>query len=160
MCLQVNKHYFHLTHEPLIWKRFLRELRIPLPPIRPTLDPYVRSSEYEFEHLVSRAISLEDNWRKRNPPVTSAISFDASLQVLDMKLLPGGKYLVASIRDRYRFFIALYHLDHPCGPHILARCQTPTKADQLQAKYLKYQEKPVIMIAYVCRVLEEGGPAK
>ncbi|KAG6897145.1 hypothetical protein C0992_003803 [Termitomyces sp. T32_za158] len=160
MCLQVNKYYFHLTHEPLIWKRFLQELRIPLPPIRPTLDRSVQSSDYEFEQLVSRAISLEDNWRKQRPTVASAMAFDASLEVLDMKLLPGGKYLIASIRDDYRFFIALYHLDHPRGPHVLARCQIPTKAYQLQAKYMKYQEKPVIMIAYLSRVLQEGGPEK
>ncbi|KAG6883953.1 hypothetical protein C0993_002530 [Termitomyces sp. T159_Od127] len=157
---RVNKHYFHLTHEPLIWKRFLQALRIPVPPIRPTLDRSVRSSDYEFEQLVSRAISLEDNWRKDRPTVASTMSFDASLEVLDMKLLPGGKYLIASVRDDYRFFIALYHLDHPRGPHILARCQTPTKAYKLQAQYMRYEGKPVIMIAYVCRVLQEGAPAK
>ncbi|KAG6901360.1 hypothetical protein C0995_012973 [Termitomyces sp. Mi166 len=156
---RVNKHYFHLTHEPLIWKRFLQQLKIPLPPIRPTLNYSVRSSDYEYEQLVSRAISLEDNWRKKKPIVYSTMSFDACLEVLDMKLLPGGKYLIASIRDDYRFFIALYHLDHPSGPHILARCQISTKAYQLQAKYMTYKRKPVIMIAYLCRELNEGGPA-
>ncbi|KAG5731284.1 hypothetical protein E4T56_gene6520 [Termitomyces sp. T112] len=156
---RVNKYYFHLTHEPLIWKRFLQELRIPLPPIRPTLSYSVQSSDYEFEQLVSRAVSIEDNWRKRQPTVVSTKFLDANLEVLDMKLLPGGKYLVASIRDNYRFFIALYHLDHPSGPHILARCQIPTKAYQLQAKYMTYKDKPVIMIVHLCRVLNEGGPA-
>ncbi|KNZ81676.1 hypothetical protein J132_11030 [Termitomyces sp. J132] len=137
---RVNKYYFHLTHEPLIWKRFLQELRIPLPPIRPTLSYSVQSSDYEFEQLVSRAVSIEDNWRKRQPTVVSTKFLDANLEVLDMKLLPGGKYLVASIRDNYR-------------------CQIPTKAYQLQAKYMTYKDKPVIMIAHLCRVLNEGGPA-
>ncbi|KAG6815453.1 hypothetical protein H0H92_003322, partial [Tricholoma furcatifolium] len=33
---RVNKHWFHLTHEPSIWRKFMTEINLPLPPPRPT----------------------------------------------------------------------------------------------------------------------------
>ncbi|GLB43621.1 hypothetical protein LshimejAT787_1401330 [Lyophyllum shimeji] len=160
MCLRrVNKAFFLLTHEPVIWKRFLSHLNVPLPPLRPTFRYALEATDFEVEQLVSRAVSLEDNWRQPHPRPTSSIVFDTHYHVLDMKLLPGGKYLVASVRDAYRFFIVLYCLDHPKGPHALARFATQMKAFNLQAKYMTFQGKPVIMIAYVRRSFHDGGPA-
>ncbi|KAF8079203.1 hypothetical protein FPV67DRAFT_1616907 [Lyophyllum atratum] len=160
MCLRrVNKAFFLLTHEPVIWKRFLSHLNVPLPPLRPTFRYALEATDFEIEQLVSRAVSLEDNWRKPHPEATSAIVFDTHYHVLDMKLLPGGRYLIASVRDAYRCFIVVYCLDHPNGPHALARFPTQMKAFNLQAKYMNYQGKPVIMIAYVRRSFQEGGPA-
>ncbi|KAG5350329.1 hypothetical protein C0989_011540, partial [Termitomyces sp. Mn162] len=131
------------------------KIKVPLPPIHPTLNYSDQRSDYEFEHLVLHTISMQNNWHKDNPTVISRMTFDANLQ-LNMKLLPGGKYLIASIRDdSYHFFIALYYLDHP-GPHALAKCQTQFEVYQLQAKYMKYKNKHVLMIAY----MSWGKPAK
>ncbi|RDB19512.1 hypothetical protein Hypma_013479 [Hypsizygus marmoreus] len=158
---RVNKAFFLLTHEPIIWKRFLAHLSIPIPPLRPTFRYALEATDYEVEQLVSRAISLEDNWRRQKPKVTRADVFLAHYNVLDLKLLPGGKYLIASVKDSssYRFFIVVFCLDHPKGPHAMARLPTRARAYYMQAKYMKYQGQDVIMLAYVIRTFEDGGPA-
>ncbi|KAG6853541.1 hypothetical protein C0991_003398 [Blastosporella zonata] len=169
---RVNKHLFHLTHEPLIWRRFVQEINVLIPAIRPTFKFGQKSTSYEFEELVSRSISLENKWRQKNPAVVSVSTFNTFFKVLEMALLPGGKYLVASVREGPRFYIMLYHLDHPTGPHVLARLPIPTKAYKLKARYMMHgpgdkaklteeeaqiKPVPVIMIAYAMRTYREDG---
>ncbi|KAG5636304.1 hypothetical protein H0H81_008475 [Sphagnurus paluster] len=160
MCLRrVNKTFFLLTHEPIIWKRFLVELNVNVPPIRPTFRYALKDTDFEFEQLVSRAISLEDNWRKKHTvPRSHASVFTNASSVLDMVILPGGKYLVASIHTEDRYWIVIYCLDHPLGPRAICRAPTRTKAFKLQAKYMKHEGKQVIMMTYVRRTWAEGGP--
>ncbi|KAF5385016.1 hypothetical protein D9615_001024 [Tricholomella constricta] len=155
---RVNKAFFLLTHEPVIWKRILRRLNVPLPPIRPTFRYALEATDFEVEQLVSRAISLEDNWRNPRTEAKSSMLFSTHYNILDMKLLPGGKYLIASVKDEYRYFLMVYCLDHPKGPKALARLPTQMKAYHLQAKYIKYKGEQVIMIAYVRRSWAENGP--
>ena len=159
---QVNKAFYLLTHEPIIWKRFLSQLTIPLPPIRPTFRYALEATDFEIEQLVTRAISLEDNWRQTHPKIVRTRALLARYVVLELKLLPGGKYLVASVKDvdSHRFYIVVFCLDHPNGPRPLARFPTKAKALHLQAKYMRYQGAQVIMIAFVCRWFTEGGPLK
>lgn len=166
ICLRrVNKAFFLLTHEPVIWKRFLQHINVPLPPLRPTFKYTLEATDHEVEQLVTRAISLEDNWRKQEPDITSSQIMLAHYKVLELKLLPGGKYLVASVKDScsYRFFIVVFCLDHPQGYQALARAPTKSRAYNLQAKYMTYDSgsgpEQGIMIAYVRRTFKADGPA-
>jgi hypothetical protein len=86
----------------------------------------------------------------------------AHYKVLEMKLLPGGKYLIASVKDAYsyRFFVIVYHLDHPNGYQALARAPTHGKAFDLQAKYNMVDGEQGILIAFVRRRFQSRGPAK
>lgn len=150
----------------MIWKRFLRNINIPLPPLRPTFKYTLDATGYEIEQLVTRAISLEFNWRKNYPDVTNSQIVLAHYKVLELKLLPGGKYLVASVKDScsYRFFIMVFCLDHPNGYQALARAPTKSRAYDLQAKYVTYNSgsgpEQGIMIAYIHRTFAANGPAK
>ncbi|KAG6892569.1 hypothetical protein C0992_013381, partial [Termitomyces sp. T32_za158] len=53
-----------------------------------------------------------------------------------MKIIPGGKHLVASIGDEHHFFISVFDLDHPTTPKLLFSYPIQGKAYQLQAKYM------------------------
>ena len=94
--IQVDRTFFLLTHEAVIWKRFLERMRTPIPPLRPTFRYSFQVTDFEAEQLVTRAISLEDNWRLDCPQAKVRRVVDAHHRVLDMCLLPGGKFLVAS----------------------------------------------------------------
>ncbi|KAJ7922792.1 hypothetical protein B0H13DRAFT_2317025 [Mycena leptocephala] len=132
---RVDRTLFLLTHEPIIWKRFLERMRTPIPPLRPTFRYSLQVTDFEAEQLVSRGISLDDNWRRDEPRVKTRQVIDAHHRVLDMKLLPGGKFLLASVRDlsSHRYYITLFSLDHPKGNRAVARVPTISKAYDLQA---------------------------
>ncbi|KAF8215794.1 hypothetical protein K438DRAFT_1659074 [Mycena galopus ATCC 62051] len=160
ICLRrVDRTFFLLTHEPVIWKRFLERMRTPIPPLRPTFRYSLQVTDFEAEQLVSRAISLEDNWRRDEPRVQNRRVLNAHHRVLDMKLLPGGKFLIASVRDlsSHRYYITLFSLDHPKGNCAVARVPTISKAYDLQAKYMKYNGAHGIMVAYTRRQFQNGA---
>ncbi|KAJ6575495.1 hypothetical protein B0H19DRAFT_1128980 [Mycena capillaripes] len=159
ICLRrVDRTLFLLTHEPVIWKRFLERMKTPIPPLRPTFRYSLQATDFEAEQLVSRAISLEDNWRRDEPRVHNRQVMDAHHRVLDMRLLPGGKFLIASVRDlsSHRYYITLFSLDHPKGNRAVARVPTISKAYDLQAKYMKYKGAHGIMVAYTRRTFKRG----
>ncbi|KAF7307253.1 hypothetical protein MIND_00519000 [Mycena indigotica] len=159
MCLRrVDRFFFLLTHEPVIWKRFLERMKTPIPPLRPTFRYSFQVTDFEVEQLVTRAISLEDNWREDTPLVKVRRIMDSHHRVLDMSLLPGGKFLVASVRDldSHRYYLTLFSLEHPQGCCAVARLPTGSKAYDLQAKYIKYKGKQGIMIAYTKRTFLHG----
>ncbi|KAF8899288.1 hypothetical protein BD779DRAFT_1465227 [Infundibulicybe gibba] len=161
ICLRrVNKAFFLLTHEPIIWKRFLERMNIPMPPIRPSFRYSLQATDFEVEQLVTRAISLDDNWRRTYPNIFSRQLVMAHYKILDMKLLPGGKYLVASVKDSssYRFYLTVFALDHPKGHRALARFPTGAKVYNLQAKYMKFNDRQGIMVAYVRRTFKNDTP--
>lgn len=148
---KVSKRYCRLTHTPIIWKRFLRHIDIPLPPIPPTPRYSFTHIDLEAEKLVIRGISLDDNWKEYDTKSYAVRSFKAHDEIIEMKLLPGGKYLVASAKglgmDDYSLMVFL--LDHPSGLTVpLARLDTVTKAFDLQAKYMSYKGVQGIIIAY------------
>lgn len=159
MCIRrVDRTFYLLTNEPIIWKRFLERMKTPIPPLRPTFRYSLQATDFEAEQLVSRAISLEDNWRQDEPRVKVRRTMDAHHRVLDMSLLPGGKFLIASVRDlaSHRYYITLFSLDHPKGNRAVARVPTISKAYDLQAKYMKYNGTHGIMVAYTRRTFKRG----
>jgi hypothetical protein len=106
----------------------------------------------EAESLVIRGISLDNNWRDSDTRTFAVHSFQAYHDVLEMKLLPGGKYLVASMRGpgKSDYLLMVFLLDHSSGLSVpLAKTNTLTKAYNLQAKYLTFKGVHGILIAYI-----------
>ncbi|PPQ79870.1 hypothetical protein CVT25_002926 [Psilocybe cyanescens] len=158
---QVNKWFYVLTHQPVIWKRFLKRIRIPITHLRPTFQYAENVERYEPETIVTTACAMERSWRGNFPKIRSERILTSQCRIVDLKLLPGGKFLVASIKDRcnYRFFINIYALDVMHGSRLLARVPTYYKAYDLQAKYMKYKSVPGIMLFYTRRRFKGGVPA-
>lgn len=159
MLQQVCKSFFHLSHEPIIWKRFLQCMDIPVPPMRPSFQYSSQSTDYEIEHLVTRAVSADNNWRSPQPRFYNNQLLVAQDNVLDMVMVPGGKYLVTSMKARASasiYSLAIFDIDRPDGPKELAR--TPVsfgKASNLQAKYMKYKGEDGIMIAFASSSVDQ-----
>lgn len=160
--LQVNKALYLLTHEPVIWKRYLNFITFPVCPLRPTFNPTDPAANYEFETLVTSACALYRSWAVGLPKIRSEDILVARNKIVDLKLLPGGKFLVASVKDRnnFRFFIHVYAMDVMYGSRLLARFPTYYKVYDLQAKYMDYKGKPGIMISYTRRRFKNGVPVK
>ncbi|KAE9401917.1 hypothetical protein BT96DRAFT_572810 [Gymnopus androsaceus JB14] len=160
ICLRrVNKMLFLITHEPIIWKRFLVRLSIPIPPLRPSLRWSWDSHSFQIEQLVAKAICTDDNWRRLSPKLSHTRVIFAFNEVLEMKLLPGGQYMVASVKDSSsrRFYICIFCLDHP-EPNYppLARLPVPSKAFNLEARFLPHEGRQGITIMYSQRSPEDG----
>ncbi|EAU92321.2 hypothetical protein CC1G_00540 [Coprinopsis cinerea okayama7 len=158
---RVNKAFYLLTHEPIIWKRFLLRMKIPIPPLRPTFRYSLTVTDYEIEQLVTQAITVDDNWRRPNPTIFSRNHFWSHHKTTNMFLLPGGKYLIASAqsRDKLQFWLVLYQVDHPMGPRALARIPTYSEAYNVEAKFMRlFEGEEGLVIAYTRRLYVKQQP--
>ena len=72
---------------------------------------------------------------------------------MSMKVVPGGKYVVVSIRDgTNRYALMLLMMEHRVKvAYPVAKISVPTKAYKLDAKYMRYEKEMGIMISYVRR---------
>ncbi|KAL4070480.1 hypothetical protein J3A83DRAFT_4243550 [Scleroderma citrinum] len=151
----VSKLYYNLSHQGIIWKRFLKRIG----PNAPQLPPSLRYSprfltSFEAERLVTRAISLDMNWVSSRPCTLFRSSFLAHRLIQSMVVLPGGKYMVASVCNwaKNHYSLCVYALDHRVwGIVPLAETPVKQKAYNLRAKYMTIDGKPSIVIAYVRR---------
>ncbi|KAG7442498.1 uncharacterized protein BT62DRAFT_936055 [Guyanagaster necrorhizus] len=162
---RVNRMFFLLTHEPVIWKRFMARMNIPVPPFRPTFQYALRDTDFEIEQMITRAISVDDNFRRRHPSVASRYRVPVYSQIFELKLVLGGKYLVASVVNHvYRQFqIVIVNLEHPEEDGVRPVLYIPVRAraSHLDAKYMTYHGQPGIMVSYVCRSwkkMDDGTP--
>ncbi|KAF9067343.1 hypothetical protein BDP27DRAFT_1226033 [Rhodocollybia butyracea] len=161
ICLRrVNKTLFLITHEPIIWKRFLVRMPIPIPPLRPSLRWSWDLTSFQIEQIVAKAVAADDNWRRLSPKFGHARVIYAFYEVLEMKILPGGQYMVASVthKSSRRFYICLFSLDHSdnMAPP-LARLPVPAKVYGLEARFLRWKGgRPGIMIMYSQRSPQDG----
>jgi hypothetical protein len=108
----------------------------------------------EAERLLIRAISLRKNFQQKRPEPFYNAAVEAFHHVQSMEILPGGKYLVASVRDETRncYGVMIFALDYRIGGALaLAKTSTPTKPYNLQAKYMIYEHLKGIVIAYTLR---------
>lgn len=155
-----NKAFYLITYEPIIWKRFLERIHAPVVQLRPTLKFNDPVHGCEIEPIVMRAIAMENAWRTGHTKLKKEEVLMANFKVVDLKLLPGGNFLVASVKDRanFRFYIHLYALDVVSGSRLLARYPVPHKAFDIQAKYMDHQGKPGIMISFSTRKFTHGVP--
>jgi hypothetical protein len=151
----VSRLYYALSHHPAIWKRLLRTMPMPLPPLPPTSSYNMDNlSGLEAERLISRAISLEDNWRREQPRAHRARTFPAWWDVLHIALAPGGHYMVASTctRGGDHYALMLYSMDHPSLVAVpLTRLKTVNKAYCLSIRYMPYLGEQGIMISFIKR---------
>lgn len=128
-----------------------------LPPSMGAWD-YLEIFDFEPELLVTRALTLQDNWKRKRPArVYKKQVISTSMRVSEMLILPGGKYLLASTSDPegFRPSITVYSLEYNLnGTHAVAAISTKYQAYQLRARFLIYNGRPGIMIAYLERRLE------
>ena len=152
---RVNKRLYALTHHPSIWKRLLRRLDLPLPPLPPTpRRSFARLTGLEAERLFIRSLSLSKNFSSRNPTPYWARAVEAFHRVQSMVILPGGCHLVASVREETcnSFGLIVFVLDYRNGGALpLAKIDTPTQAYNLQAKYMKLHGENGIVIGYTIK---------
>ena len=73
--------------------------------------------------------------------------------VMSLKIVPGGKYLVASVREgTNRYALMLLMMEHRVKTaYPVAKMVTPSKPYKLEAKYMRYEGEMGIMISYVRR---------
>jgi hypothetical protein len=136
----------------MVWKRILRTFHLPLPPLPPTIHySFPSLSSLEAERLVVRALAAEANWRSSMPKSYKAWRFCANADVMSLKIVPGGKYIVASIREgKNRYALMLLMMEHRVKvAYPVAKIAVSTKAYKLDAKYMRYKTEMGIMISYV-----------
>jgi len=151
----VNKRFYALTHHASIWKRLLRRLNLPIPPLPPTSRrSFAKLSGLEAERLFIRSLSLSKNLSSRNPSPYWVRAVEAFHHIQSMVILPGGTYLVASVKEENcnSFALMVFVLDYRKGGALpLAKTDTPTQAYNLQAKYMRLHGQNGIMIAYTIK---------
>jgi hypothetical protein len=138
----------------MVWKRILRTFHLQLPPLPPTIRySFPALSSLETERLVIRALAAEANWRSTMPKAYKAWRFCIYADVMSMKIVPGGKYIVASIREgTNRYALVLLMMEHRVKTaYPVAKIATASKAYKLEAKYMRYGTEMGIMISYVRR---------
>ncbi|KAH9830521.1 uncharacterized protein C8Q71DRAFT_886450 [Rhodofomes roseus] len=157
---QVSKFFHDISHHSIIWKRFLRQANVPIPPLPPTSrHSFPSLSGFEAERLLLRSVSLEQTWSSRDPSYVDAWVFNANYTVFSMATVPGGQYLIASVGNSIgssgrftNYSLVIYAMDHPHGgAHPIARTHTETKAYHLKARYTTIRGRRSIAIAYVRR---------
>ncbi|KAF9245645.1 hypothetical protein BU15DRAFT_40660 [Melanogaster broomeanus] len=161
---RVSKLYYNLTHQGIIWKNFLKRIGPNAPQLPPSHShsPQFLTS-FEAERLVTRAISFHMNWMSPKPHPLSLNSFQVHRLVQSMVVLPGGKYMVASVCNtaKTHYSLVVFVLDHRIGG-VVSLAETPVKqkAYNLQAKYMNIDGTPSIVIAYLRRKTspQRNGP--
>ncbi|KAK0199094.1 hypothetical protein F5146DRAFT_996415 [Armillaria mellea] len=155
---QLNRAFFVLTHESTIWKRFLNCLQRPIPYFHDKRFSF-SPRDFEPECLLAQTSSADDNWRSDFTRAFHANTIFLGGVAYDMKLLPGGKYLVAAGKGETHI-IALFEL---CGDRpdqmvfrLISSTNLHHRAFQLQARFMPYNKEPCIFIGYVYRAYGLG----
>ena len=81
-------------------------------------------------------------------------SFQVHRLIQSMVVLPGGKYMVASVCNmaKTHYSLIVFALDHRIGGIVpLAETPVKQKAYNLKAKYMNIDGTPSIVIAYIRR---------
>ncbi|KAJ3480202.1 hypothetical protein NLI96_g8518 [Meripilus lineatus] len=161
---QVNKLFYYLSQTPAVWKRLLKGINYPLPPVPPTSRYSLGGlSSCEAERLVIRTLSLNHAWEAEVPDCYHEWRFHAQHRVKSMVLLPGSQYLVASVSD-YReknHSIVIWMLDHTYAYSVpLAKNPVSSKAYNLQARYMTVGGRRGITISFVCRGFKHASDAR
>ena len=129
-------------------------MNVDIPQIRPSLDYASESAGFEIEAAVVHAAQVAIAWNCVDAiNLNSHRRLDSRLEVVDIKIVPGGNFIIASVRDRsnLRFYLMVFVLDTKIGSRALARFQVPHKAFDLQAQYLDRNGHQGIMISYTTR---------
>ncbi|PPQ74420.1 hypothetical protein CVT24_001049 [Panaeolus cyanescens] len=128
-------------------------MRILRPQLRPSLDYFNEACDHEFESLVTQACAVDSAWKSGEVWIKREEMLRTQFKVVELKFVPGGKFLVASVRDRmgYRSFIMVYAIDLIQGTRAIARMETSYQCYDLDAKYMEHEGEPGIMIYFTRR---------
>ncbi|KAI8980629.1 hypothetical protein BD414DRAFT_492810 [Trametes punicea] len=152
---QVSQQFLACSAEAAVWKRRFERAKHFLPPVPPTARySFEKLSAVEAERLLVRCSSLSKQWDTEEPRYLNEWQFDAYRRVIDMVLLPGGQYIVASVTDRAwkRFAVQIFTADFRYSmASPIAQMSVPTKAFELRAKYMTFRGKPGIVVTYIRR---------
>lgn len=138
----------------------------PLPSVPPSAKFTARHlAARDIETVVKRGVSLDNNWRSKQPTPYSLKSYDTYHHILEMTLLPGSHYMIASVTDRTgKYAIILFAMDHPAffngGPIPLAIRHTEVKAYNLKARYLDVCGVPGIAVSFLRKRHKEKGDTR
>ena len=152
----MNRTLCALTKKPSIWKRFLPQLsniQIPVAPLPPSANYSARNlTGSDIERAVIRSVSLEYNWRKYTLKPFRVRRVESKFSVEEMALLPGGHFLVCSVRDLYNECgVMIWSLDHPQAKQPIPLCfrKTEVKPYFMQVKYATVRGQMGICIAFL-----------
>ncbi|KAI0311084.1 hypothetical protein OF83DRAFT_1177920 [Amylostereum chailletii] len=145
---QVCRHFYKLTHQPVIWKRILYDFHLPLQPLPPSHRYSLSSlSSIETETMIARAITADVNWKSVRPKIHSAWKLPAYNKVCSLKMVPGGKFMLAAIHDDNRYAISLFMMDHRVKTvYPVAKCLTRSRPYSIEAKYMPYHGSQGLMV--------------
>ncbi|KAK0444549.1 uncharacterized protein EV420DRAFT_1002452 [Desarmillaria tabescens] len=156
----VDKRFFYITHDFVVWRRMFKRSHLPLPLIHPPFQ-YTPARDHHVERAFIRACSLEKNWRIEPCILKAYILETPGDKVLEVALLPGGKYLVASMADvkNYQYYLAVFDADETpeTRNNLLAKIILPSRAYQLRARFMHYQGEQRIIVFYVRRGFPSGA---
>ena len=135
----------------------MNRIAIPLAPLRPSYKHSSFEHAFEAEQMITRAVTLEDNWRSDKPQSKSWEVAVASQKVLELALVPGGKFLIAAVKRGKSYFLSIYCLEHPGLDRglLIAEIETKTRVYGIQAKYMKVGGVEGIVLLYVRREWKE-----
>ena len=102
-----------------------------------------------------RAHSLDRLWKLDSvePNLYKRWTFNSDCRIAEMVVLPGGRYLVASVSDAamLKWQVKVFVMDDRNRALAVMSLDTKTKAYNLQAKYLTVKGVRSLVIAYVRR---------
>ncbi|KAJ7597657.1 hypothetical protein C8J56DRAFT_920619 [Mycena floridula] len=158
---RVCKFFFLLTCRPAIWTRFLDDMEIIVPPQLHRPKDYPSPFDFEAEQMVTRALTLDDNWRQEsnNAAVFNGGNAISAMPVItEMQILPGGKHIVVSnsISNGHELahFVILYSLESQADrpeSHLVVAQMVSSAAYKLNARYARFEGRPGIMVTFLER---------
>ncbi|KAK0208997.1 hypothetical protein DFS33DRAFT_492216 [Desarmillaria ectypa] len=155
---RLNRAFFVLTHESTIWKHFLNCLQRPVPYFNDKRFSF-SPRDFEPERLLAQTSSADDNWRCDFTRALHANTIFLDTLVYDMKLLPGGKYLVVAAKGATHV-IAVFEFCGDRPDQMVFRLVSSTnlhhRAFQLQTSFMPFKNDPCIFIGYVYRAYSLG----
>ncbi|KAF8516157.1 hypothetical protein BU17DRAFT_92988 [Hysterangium stoloniferum] len=140
----------HFTRDSKVWSSLLGRLSIVLPVLPATHRNFFGGITAEtYEWLVTRGLYLSDNWNRTCPRV-SLRCFEAFSTIIEMKFLPGGKYLVTVMKGPrdIGYALVLWDLEHKNSQIPLAKLDSPEPFMNLDVKYGLIDEATSIIVAF------------
>lgn len=163
---QVNKLFYALTFEPIVWKRLSQCFSLPIPYSYPSWRHNDNAGINDAERALVRTITLDNNLRCAEPQVLGFRSLEYGWHILESKLLLGGQYIVMSMArgrggDR-KYSIGISHID--CPPEVshpvIIEHPLASRAYSIDAKWMPHKNDEGVMISFVQRFYVEKAGAK
>ena len=150
---QTSQFYADLTNQPVVWTRLLKRTSGPLPHLPPEAHHNLHNLRSDqLEQLFKHAYDVDQAWMQPGEQTVSRF-LDIGEYVSEMVVLPGGRYIVASVSDETRVWwqLVVYDTASADADVPVARYSTPTRPYGLQAKFMEYQGHRCIVLGFLAR---------